>query len=74
MMEYAIIYKIMNIGNRIVYNIDIANISKPSNELSILASVDIRAHIINKITDPIWMNVIDDIRNEIRLNLTPLWI
>jgi hypothetical protein len=62
----------MNIGNRIVYNIDTSNIAKPSNELSELASVHIRAHAINKITDPIWMNVIDDIRNAIRLNLTPL--
>ena len=62
----------MNIGNRIVYNIDKANIAKPSVELSKLASVHIRAHVINKITDTIWMNVIDDIRNTIRLNLTPL--
>ena len=60
----------MNIGNRIVYNIDKANIAKPSDELSKLVSVYIRAHVINKITDAIWMNVIDDIRNTIRLNLT----
>jgi hypothetical protein len=62
----------MNIGNRIVYNIDKANIARPSNELSKLASVHIRAHAINKITDAICMNVIDDIRNTIRLNLIPL--
>jgi len=62
----------MNIGNRIVYNIDKANIAKPSVELLKLASVHIRAHAFNKITDPIWMNVIDDIRNTIRLNLIPL--
>ena len=65
----------MNIGNRIVYDIDIANISKPSNELSRLASIDIRAHVINKITETIHMNIIDDIRNPVRLNLAPLlWI
>ena len=65
----------MNIGNRIVYDIDIANISKPSNELSRLASINIRGHAINKITDPIWLNIIDDIRNPVRLNLAPLlWI
>ena len=65
----------MIIGNRIVYNIDIANISKPSNELSRLASIDIRAHAINKITDTIHMNIIDVIRNPVRLNLVPLlWI
>lgn len=65
----------MNIGNRIVYNIDIANISKPSNELSRLASINIRGHVINKITDPIWLNIIDDIRNPVRLNLIRLlWI
>ena len=65
----------MNIGNRIVYNIDIANISKPSNELSLLASVHIRNKTINKITDPVHMNIIDDIRNPVRLNLAPLlWI
>lgn len=65
----------MNIGNRIVYNIDIASMSKPSNELSRLASIDIRNKTINKITDPIHMNIIDEIRNPIRLNLVPLlWI
>jgi len=62
----------MKIGNRIVYNIDKANIAKPSDELLKLVSVHIRAHAINKITDAIWMNVIDDIRNTIRLNLTLL--
>ena len=65
-------YQIMKIGNRIVYNIDTSSIAKPSNELSKLASIDIRAHAINKITDPIWMNIIDDIRNTIRLNLMQL--
>ena len=65
----------MNIGNRIVYNIDIASMSKPSNELSRLASIDIRNKTINKITDPVHMNIIDDIRNPVRLNLVPLlWI
>ena len=59
----------MNIGNRIVYNIDIASMSKPSNELSRLASMDIRGHAINKITNKVWMNIIDEVRNAVRLNL-----
>lgn len=72
MMVYVIIYNIMNIGNRIVYNIDIASMSKPSNELSRLASMDIRGHAINKITAPVWLDVIDDVRNAVRLNLIRL--
>lgn len=59
----------MNIGNRIVYDIDIANISKPSNELLRLASMNIRGHAINKITNKVWMNIIDEVRNAVRLNL-----
>lgn len=62
----------MNIGKRIVYDIDIANISKPSNELSRLASINIRNHAINKITNSVWMNIIDEVRNTVRLNLITL--
>lgn len=62
----------MNIGNRIVYDIDIASISKPSNDLLRLASMNIRGHAINKITDKVWMNIIDNIRNTVRLNLLTL--
>lgn len=62
----------MNIGNRIVYDIDIASISKPSNDLLRLASMNIRGHAINKITNSVWMNIIDNIRNTVRLNLLTL--
>jgi hypothetical protein len=61
-----------SLGNRIIYDIDKASIAKPSDELSRLASIDIRAHAINKISDTIWMNIIDGIRNTIRLNLMQL--
>ncbi len=72
MMVYIIIYKIMNIGNRIVYNIDIANISRPSNELNLLVPKNTRNKVVNKITTKIWQNIIDDIRETIRLNLITL--
>ncbi len=65
-------YSKIILGNRIVCNSDTSSIAKPSNELSRLASIDISAHAINKITDPIWMNIIDGIRNTIRLNLMQL--
>lgn len=72
MMVYIIIYKIMNIGNRIVYNIDIANIARPSNELNLLVPKNTRNKVVNKITTKIWQNIIDDIRETIRLNLITL--
>ena len=75
MMVYVIIYKIMNImniGNRIQYNIDIANISRPSNELNLLVPKNTRNKVVNKITDKVWMNIIDEVRNVVRLNLITL--
>lgn len=62
----------MNIGNRIQYNIDIANISRPSNELNLLVPKNTRNKVVNKITTKIWQNIIDDIRETIRLNLITL--
>ena len=62
----------MNIGNRIQYSIDIANISRPSDELNLLVPKNIRNKVVNKITNSVWQNIIDDIRNTVRLNLITL--
>ena len=58
----------MNIGNRIIYHSNIANIVI-SDEVSKLFSEQIRKYIINKVSNQIWTNIVGDVMNVIRLNL-----
>ncbi len=58
----------MNIGNRVIYHSNIANIVI-SDDVSKLVSEQIRKHIINKVSNQIWTNIIEDVMNVIRLNL-----
>ena len=58
----------MNIGNRVIYHSNISNIVI-SDDVSKLFSEQIRKHIINKVTNQIWTNIIGDVMNVIRLNL-----
>ena len=58
----------MNIGNRVIYHSNIANIII-SDDVSKLFSEQIRKHIINKVSNQIWTNIIGDVMNVIRLNL-----
>jgi hypothetical protein len=58
----------MNIGNRVIYHNNVANIII-SDDVSKLFSEQIRKHIINKVSNQIWTNIIGDVMNVIRLNL-----
>ena len=58
----------MNIGNRVKYHSNIANIVI-SDDVSKLFSEQIRKHIINKVSNQIWTNIVGDVMNVIRLNL-----
>ena len=58
----------MNIGNRIIYHSNIANIVI-SDDVSKLFSEQIRKYIINKVSNQIWTNIVGDVMNVIRLNL-----
>jgi len=58
----------MNIGNRVIYHSNISNIVI-SDDVSKLFSEQIRKHIINKVTNQIWINITGDVMNVIRLNL-----
>ncbi len=58
----------MNIGNRVIYHSNIANIVI-SDDVSKLFSEQIRKYIINKVSNQIWTNIIGDVMNVIRLNL-----
>lgn len=58
----------MNIGNRVIYHSNIANIVI-SDDVSKLCSEQIRKYIINKVSNQIWTNIIGDVMNVIRLNL-----
>lgn len=58
----------MNIGNRVIYHSNIANIVI-SDDVSKLFSEQIRKYIINKVSNQIWTNIVGDVMNVIRLNL-----
>ena len=58
----------MNIGNRVIYHNNVANIII-SDDVSKLFSEQIRKHIINKVSNQVWTNIIGDVMNVIRLNL-----
>ncbi len=56
----------MNIGNDINKNIYVVH-NLITKEVNKLVSKQIRRHIINKVPDSIWINIINDIINATRL-------